>query len=284
MNPSNSPERNVAPISDAIVHAVARLVDDARSGTRAPSHYQIQQQISSANLTLADPKTFGETVGKAKRVRAVLSWALDNSPESGGVFVGKLISLVRGCGGFREDSPNFVGQDVIKDVSEVFKTEGYQLLPSGEVSSTLLDNLEGTELSEALEAYVRRAKRGAMDAALVTGTGKDLLEATAAHILHERWGAYSDRDNFPTLLGQAFVTLGMATPQQPEQLGEPPQNKVDRALYQAGVAVNHLRNKEGTGHGRLWMPSVTNSEGKVAVEIMGVIAERLLTKNKVTPK
>jgi len=35
---------------------------------------------------------------------------------------------------------------------------------------------------------VRRAKRGAADAALVTGTGKDLLEAVAAHVLQQRYG------------------------------------------------------------------------------------------------
>ena len=64
---------------------------------------------------------------------------------------------------------------------------------------------------------MRREKRGAENAALVTGTGKDLLEATAAHILVERWGAYSSSANFPTLLGQAFVALGFATPQNARQ-------------------------------------------------------------------
>lgn len=269
----------VAPISDAIVHAVARLVDDAQSGTREPSHYLIEQQITRAKLTPGDPKSHGHTVGKAKRVRAVLNWALDNCPESGGVFVGGLISLIRGCGGFRDESPNYVGRDVIIDVTEVFKSEGYQLLPSGEVCSSLLDNLDGAELSDALQAYVRRAKRGASDAALVTGTGKDLLEATAAHILRERWGAYPERDNFPTLLGQAFVALGLATPAQPEKPGERPQDRLDRALYQAGLAVNNLRNKEGTGHGRPWLPSVSEPESKVAIEVMGIIAERLLIRH-----
>jgi hypothetical protein len=269
----------VAPISDAIVHAVARLVDDAQSDTREPSHYQIEQQIIRAGLTSGDPKSQGQSVGKAKRVRGVLSWALDNFPDAGGVFVGHLISLVRGCGGFREESPNYVGRDVIIDVIEVFKSEGYQLLPSGELCSSLLDNLDGTELSDALGAYVRRAKRGASDAALVTGTGKDLLEATAAHILRERWGAYPERDNFPTLLGQAFVALGLATPHQPEKPGERPQDRLDRALYQVGLAVNNLRNKEGTGHGRPWLPSVTESESKVAIEVMGIIAERLLVRH-----
>lgn len=68
---------------------------------------------------------------------------------------------------------------------------------------------------------MRRAKRGAADAALVTGTGKDLLEATAAHILVKRYGSYSQNANFQGLLGQAFVAIGLATPQHPVQANEP---------------------------------------------------------------
>jgi hypothetical protein len=59
--------------------------------------------------------------------------------------------------------------------------------------------------------YIRRAKRGSTDAALLIGTGKDLLEAVSVHILQQRYG-YSFTSNFPTLLGQVFVALGLATP------------------------------------------------------------------------
>ena len=147
----------------------------------------------------------------------------------------------------------------------------------------LLDGLSGADLTEALDVYVRRAKHGSLDAALVTGTGKDLLEATAAHILMERWDGYSIRSNFPALLGQAFVAVDLATPQDKIKPGEPPQRRLERALYEVGCAVNHLRNKEGPGHGRPWLPSISDTEAKVAIEIMGVIAERLLIALKENP-
>lgn len=38
-----------------------------------------------------------------------------------------------------------------------------------------LQNLSGVELTKALKSYIHRAQRGIRDAALVTGTGKDLL-------------------------------------------------------------------------------------------------------------
>lgn len=33
-------------------------------------------------------------------------------------------------------------------------------------------------------------------------------------------------------------------------------------MYELGCAINHLRNKQGTGHGRPWLPSVTEPQVK----------------------
>ena len=141
------------------------------------------------------------------------------------------------------------------------------------------------ELTKALRAYVRRARLGSSDAALLTGTGKDLLEATAAHVLTETYGSYSHQSNFPTLLGQAFVAVGLATPGDPKDQIDRPQRALERAMYDVACAVNRLRNKEGTGHGRPWLPTVTPVEAKTATELMGTISARLLVafreKNKV---
>ena len=140
----------------------------------------------------------------------------------------------------------------------------------------VLDSLSGAVLTEALESYIRRARKGIKDAALLTGTGKDLLEATAAHVLQELWGTYPERDNFPTLLGQAFVAVGLATTEDKPQQDEAPQKRIERVMYELGLAINNLRNKEGTGHGRPWLPSVSDTEARIATELMGAIAERLL--------
>jgi hypothetical protein len=265
-----------APLTDAIIIAVARLVDDAQTETREPSHSDIEFQIQRANLTEGDPKAQGQLVGKAKRVRGTLSWALNNNPSAGEAFVENLISLLRGCGGFRLASPNFVGTEAIENATAVFRSEGFVLSSDGELQPVLLDNLSGAELSAALEAYVRRAKRGADDAALLTGTGKDLLEATAAHILVERFGSYSKDTNFQGLLGLAFVATGLVTPQHPVMPGEPPQCKIERAMFELACSINALRNKVGTGHGRPWLPNVTDAEARSAIQFMGNIAEWML--------
>jgi hypothetical protein len=204
-----------------------------------------------------------ESIGKAKRIREILSWALENDPEHGEKLVLALVNHIQGIGGYRETSHNFVGHEAIENARLAFQGEGFELAQDGDLRPTLLENLCGTELTEALTAYVRRAEQGISDAALITGTSKDLVEATAAHILKERYGSYNSTSNFPTLLGQAFSVLGLATPGHNPKQGEPAQRRVERALFDLACAINGLRNKEGTGHGRPWLPNVKDEEAKL---------------------
>jgi len=271
------------PLTDAVI-AVARLVDDSQTETREPSHSAIESQIDRAGLASADPNRIRQDrpVGKEKRVREVLSWALEFERPKGETLVALLLSQIRALGGFRETSPNHVGVELIANLAAVLRGEGLALENDGEIRTLLLENLAGAELSAALEGYVRRARRGAEDAALVTGAGKDLLEATAAHVLQEVWGRYSTSTNFPTLLGQAFAALDLRTSRDQQQPGEPHHRRMERALFDLGCGVNALRNKQGTGHGRPFLPTVTPQQAKTAVESMGIVAEYLLAAFKAT--
>lgn len=267
------------PVTDLIVAAVSKMVDDSQAGTyREPSHSDLDFYIGRSGLSTVDPKAQGQTVGKAKRVRAVLSWALDNDPVAGGKLVEALISKIRASGGFRETSENYIGKEVILGAIDAFDSEGYVLAQDGDLCSKNLETLSGHALTEALRAYVRRAKRGAEDAALLSGTSKDLLEATAAHVITMKFGVYPQKANFPTLLGQAFVALGLATPEDPLSSSEAPCRVMERGMYQAAVGVNRFRNKEGTGHGRPWVADISKAEAEAVIELAGTIAGYMLDK------
>ena len=272
-NPSPSPPS--APLTDSVIAALSRLVDDSQSetGSRQPSHSEIEDQFRRAGLLEADPNRLGRPIGKSKRVRGVLQWAIEHDIEKGERLVYLLVALVRGLGGFREGSSNFVGAEPIQELREAFASEGFQLSETGELLPVVLDSLQGHELTEALSAYVRRARRGVLDAALVTGTGKDLVEAVAAHVLVQRYGNYAQSANFPTLVGQAFVAVGLC-PMRKDNLTA--QEQMDVALYELACAVNRLRNREGTGHGRPFLSAVTQSQARSAVQSMGLVAARLL--------
>lgn len=268
------------PLNDAIIGAVAQLIDDARSAGdyREPSHSELEFFINQVGLAYADPKQQGLQVGKAKRLRAVLYVALTENGEAGARLVGLVLAKVRVCGGFRESSPNFVGHEAVTNAQAAFQASGIALQSDGSLSPPVLAGLKGVALSEALRRYAIRAQQGAHDAALLSGTGKDLLEATAAHVLQTLRGSYPTQANFHGLLGMAFLELNLAVPELPAEAGESPIRPLERALFQSAIAVNRLRNKEGTGHGRPWLPTLTDAEAKAAIETVGTVAAYLLGK------
>nr|WP_180164562.1 abortive infection family protein [Stenotrophomonas sp. SbOxS2]NYT97651.1 abortive infection family protein [Stenotrophomonas sp. SbOxS2] len=268
---------NQPPLTDAIIVAIARLVDDSQIEKREPTHSDIEFQIDQAKLTCADPgRLSSKPVGKSKRVRGVLNWALSNNPSAGEALVSGIISTVQGYGGFRSTSSNYCGSEAIANLTAVFATQGWDLSSDGSLQPRLLDSLTGKALTEALQTYADRARRGSLDSPLLAGTAKDLLEATAAHALMQRWGSYPSTSNFPTLLGQAFTALGLATPSDPVVTGEPAHKRMERAAYDLGCALNALRNKVGTGHGRPWISTITPAQARFSIESMGNIASLML--------
>lgn len=267
------------PLNDEIAVALSNVVDDALVSTRKPSHSDLENIILRHKLSEGDPKLNKQNtnVGKAKRILSVLNYAMEIDQEAGEAFCSSLLSLIRGHGGFRETSPNYVGNESIRNLQSSLKVEGIILESDGTVNPILLDNLSDLQMEEALQGYIRRAKKGASDAALLTGTGKDLLEAVAAYVITVLLGNYPQK-NFPTLLGLAFHLLDLSTPDFKGSNNV--MERFDKSMYELGCAVNNLRNKQGTGHGRPFLPTVTDSEAKVAIESMGVISEYLLNKLK----
>lgn len=267
------------PINEAILMAVSKMIDDSQTeAKREPSHSDLDFLFSQFGLSHADPRAQGQIVGKFKRVRGVLYWALENDIPTGEKVTKRLIEVIRGYGGFREESPNFVGKDALNNAIEAFKSEGYLLTLNGEIQPAVLENLSDREMTEALQAYVRRAKKGSRDAALLAGTGKDLLEAVAKHVLNVKWGQVSTNHNFPFLLGQAFTALDMATTQARVEANETFISRYERVLYDLGCAVNAIRNKEGTGHGRPFLPSISQAEASNVIQAIGLVAEYMLMK------
>lgn len=267
------------PINDTIVAAIAQLVDDSKSADhREPTHSEIEFYVARARLSAHDPKSQGQTVGKAKRVRAVRHGAMVDDEIAGSTLIASLLAKVRACGGFRPSSPNYVGREAIENARTAFGSEGFLLSDDGSVAPKVLSALRGHDLTDALNAYAVRAQRGSEDAALLTGTSKDLMEATAAHVLETINGSYPANANFHGLLGMAYMTLGLAVPEVPAQAGEPPHKGLERALFASAIAVNKLRNKEGTGHGRPWLPSLPDEDAKASVELVGSLSSYLLAK------
>jgi len=263
-------------LSDEIISAIAHFFDEGAG----PTHDELGRMIRRAGLEAADPRLGpdGDTVGKTKRVREVLSYALDRDREAGDRLVRSLVGAIKAAGSFRQGSASYAGEQVITAAREAFRAAGYELDPEGNLRPSTLENLEGPELTEAIRAYIRRAQAGSDDAALLVGTGKDLLEATARHALAVATGSYPSTYDFPTTLYQAFDRLSLAVPPQDlaAKLDRDPSRAIEQCLWLLGVTVNRLRNAEGTGHGRPFPAGVTAEQGRRAIQSMGLVSQLLL--------
>jgi hypothetical protein len=217
-------------------------------------------------------------VGKRKRVQRVLRWAIDNNPVAGRMAVSRLIEVVRGCGGFQPGSSNYSGDDPIRTCIEAFATEPTELTRDELLRSRSLLGLNGRELTAALRSYVTKAQNGYHDSVLVAGTDKDLIEATAAHVLAELYGVVPTAGDFPILLGQAFGALNLAARRPKVESGglNGATVAMSVAIYDLGCAVNRLRNKAGSGHGRPFVTNLSSAHIRAATEAAGLVAGWML--------
>jgi hypothetical protein len=258
-------------ISDEIAAALARFFE----GGKGPSHDELKRAIHREGLAKFDP---GATTGKMKRIRDVFSAGLNNELDESARLALSILALCRAAGTFRPTSENYAGSDIIAAASEAFSREGYELDPEGNGRSKLLEQMEGHELTEALRVYVRRARSGANDAALVSGTVKDLIEATARHALVETTGSYQKGDHFQATLYNAFDRLGLAAPSPAlmKELDPDPRRAFEEVVYLLGCAVNRLRNSEGAGHGRPATSKLTEAEASLLSVAAGLCSQLLL--------
>lgn len=89
------------------------------------------------------------------------------------------------------------GRARVAQLVQAFAPLGFTLEPDGSTRPTVIDNLSGTELTVTLRSYVDRINSSPDDAPLQVGSGKELDEAAARHVLAELLGDYPVSGNFP---------------------------------------------------------------------------------------
>jgi hypothetical protein len=261
-------------ISVEVASALARFFED----TKGCPHDELDRLIAGAGLQEADPRREDRIAGKMKRVRAVLGYAAENDAAAGDKLVTGLIGALRAAGSFRPGDLNFTSPATVTALQEALDAQGYWLAEDGLLRAKTMDGLEGVAMTEALRAYIRRARTAGDDAALKVGTAKDLAEATARHVLVERVGSYPPHGNFQVMMYQAYKELGLEPPTTDHMnaVSGDEWHAVERAIFLLGCAVNRFRNAQGTGHGRPHASLATDEQGRLAAEASALVSEILL--------
>lgn len=257
-------------------------------GGTGPSHDELDRAIQRAGLQLGDPAPSGRSptgmIGKTKRVRQLMVFATDRDPAAGLRLGVHIVDLLRADGAFEPSLPEYAGEERFKRLRTAFGRLGYTLDDDGALRPTVIDNLTGSELTDALRAYINRINLNPDDIPLQIGTGKELDEAAARHVLLERLGEYQvggRQGSYPATLARAFSALDLlVAPDLSQHLDRDPHKQVQQCLFMLGLAVNRLRNDSGTGHGRPDQPrrtaAISPAEARVVARATALVAGMLL--------
>lgn len=263
------------------------VIGDFFEDGRGPSHDQLDQAFLRTGLRGGDPAPAGRTrsgsvMGKTKRVRAVFVFATDNNAAAGLELAKQVVALLRADGAFTPALETYAGDQRIARLRAAFERLGFTLDANGALRPKVLDGLSGTELTSALRSYVDRINLNPDDAPLQVGTGKDLDEAAARHVLEQLTGAYpvgGSAGSFPVTLAAAFTAVGFAVPSKVE-LDADPHRAVQQCLFLLAAEANRLRNDAGTGHGRPSGPRRTQplspAEARLVARATALVAAALL--------
>jgi hypothetical protein len=263
-------------LTDEIALAMAEFFDQI-----GPSHDVITTLVRRSGLASFDPVgQSDDLVGKKRRLRVILTRSCVEDTHAGDQLVRALLEALRSHGSFVPDSRDFPGANKLHALQEAFRVAGYQLESDGQLLPLTFDALEGARLTEALEAYVRRALRGGDDDELVVGTSKDLIEAVARHVLVEKTGAYPATGSFEATIWQAYDRLGLTPPPRAmiQGLDPDPARALEQSLLLVAIAENRLRNQMGTGHGRPGPATASPQRARLVSQCSGVVSRLILDK------
>ena len=263
-------------MNSEIASALARFFE----GGKGPSHDELDRVFLKSGLERFDPAPNAESrdVGKMKRVRGALLEGSQPDPAATLLFVKDLTAMLKARGCFIQGHDQFASEAVIRAAQAAMKGVGWRLDASGDLYPESISGLEGRDLSEALKQYVRRIQRASDDDALTIGSAKELLEAAARHVMVEATGSFDRHADFPTTLFRASTLAGSGVPtsRMIDDLDADPFRAVEQGLALTALAVNRLRNLEGTGHGRPTPTRATRRQGIIAAQAAAAICYVLL--------
>ncbi|MEU6348361.1 abortive infection family protein [Streptomyces sp. NPDC047072] len=155
--------------------------------------------------------------------------------------------------------------DTVAELREAFARDGCRLDDELRLHTARIDHLvvHADALSEAsgIHAELERLRRfGADYPDDAIGAAKQLIEATAKLVLLKRNLPVDERQDLPALIKQAQQALHLHPAAVPTaRNSESPDNadsikRILGALTSAAIGVAELRNRYGTGHGRLAAP------------------------------
>jgi hypothetical protein len=238
-----------------------------------PSHSALTQAFAAAGLSEHDPyNPVTQTPNKQQRVISV-SRAGARRTSSARKLTEELLDALRLHGSFNSADD---GQR-IDGLRSALKHAGWELSADGRLEQLGKIDLEtGGRL--ALNEQLDRLRRNIDDPAALLGGAKELIEAIAKFVLEEGGLPPDPRIPFPGLIDLSFERLALLPAVVSESAeGTKQIREIYRSAKKTVVAVNELRNLQGTGHGRTLPTGVTTEAARYVIREATHVAELMLT-------
>lgn len=258
-----------APLNDEVAGAIGQFF----FAGIGPSHSDLTQAFKGSGLLDHDPyNPATQTPNKQKRVIAVCSAGARKSATARNL-VELLLNALRLHGSF-SSSEN--GQRV-DDLRSALTHAGWGLTNDGRLEQLGKIDLE-TGGRVALDEQLQRLRRNVDDPAAVLGGAKELLEAIAKFVLEEGGFPLDPRVPFPGIIEISFERLGLLPAVINDSVeGSKQIHDIYRSAKRIVIAVNELRNLQGTGHGRTLPTGVTVEAARYVIREATHVAELMLT-------
>jgi len=258
-----------SPLNDEVTGAIAQFFF-AGDG---PYHSVLTQAFTESGLIDHDPyDPATQTPNKQQRVLAVARVGARKS-ETAKKLVNSLLNALRLHGVFNSTEE----QQRVETLRSALIHTGWDLTSDGRLEQLGKIDLE-TGGRAALDEQLQRLRKNVDDPAAVLGGAKELLEAIAKFVLEEGGLPMDPRVPFPGLIEVSFERLGLLPAVINDSMeGAKQINDIYKSAKKIVIAVNELRNLQGTGHGRTLPTGITAEAARYVIREATHVAELMLT-------
>lgn len=231
------------------IHEVAFALRRLMERWQYPTHAGLDDIFRRRGIEAPRYPASGEEVAKTRRLRDAFDQAAERSENTVKWLINDVVDEMRFQNLFAH--PGEERLELIENLRRELAAVGATLTPEGRIERGYL----GPEIFAGDRPTVDRLQaklRGSdLDPGAILGTAKDLLEATAKHLLREHAPDAQPAD-MPAVVTQAMRAAGLS-PRAPEIDGPGGSSVAEirqQVVKTAGI-VAHYRNRGGDGHGHV---------------------------------
>jgi len=228
-----------------VASSLSRLMEN----TWYPSHSGLDTIFGKLAIDSPETDPQGRNINKVKRLRAAFDKADARGEETTISLVKEIVEEMRFKGVFA--STDEQTREMIGALRVSLERAGGRLTDHGRLEPLTLGPAIEAGGRQTVDRLQSRLRDPSLDPGAILGTSKDLLEATAKHLLKE-YSPDTPAGDMPGVVGQAMRAAGLSSiPREIDSTNAKAVAVLRQQVLRTADAVTSTRNTAGDGHGHL---------------------------------